>query len=524
MRKTGRIALIAALMVGLLATNATAITPADGTVLFHLNGATSSYSDTWDTRVLGGTPTFSAGGRAFGARLEVAKPKDARLGATPYGVFGLTPMDRNFDGDYLDDTDDDPARLLEDMASEGVYNLALSATLGRVQNEAELIRIFDAAKRLNIRLVVRATALLVVSSSGTFKVQDLNVSDEKLSTPDDTQAAITAVTTEADYNVLDEPTTRQNLERLKRVFAARPDLESVVYSWYSVDEPMQRNMTLDELRRIYNLYKEYFPVTPVFVVFNQSRTLPDSNGDRISDGMLGQPENPFGAGVADIVGLNIYNATPNYDYSQIRVKFAHGRKVVNQYTPSAPVWAVPQGHALANALSYVPRPHHIYRQINDWMRTGPDTGLRGVDGFLWYSWHLNGAQNATDIESNYDSRRMVRTIGKHLHRNATFVTHAVPYKQQLYVPPTTTAPLRAFRDRRINLYSGTLSMSVSRFWRGNDSGRHVLFDTGASTTANRMTLEKGADNVLRLTVRDVYGKSKWVGLNVDATNMVASGT
>lgn len=116
-------------------------------VLFHLDGATNTYTTRTGSGTLTGAATFSDKGRALGPRLPLLTlPKDPRLGAFPYGAFGLFGTDRNGDGDYADAGEVDPVRLMDDMKVDGVYDLALSATLGRNRNEAEITRILEGAR------------------------------------------------------------------------------------------------------------------------------------------------------------------------------------------------------------------------------------------------------------------------------------------------------------------------------------------------------------------------------------------
>ncbi|MDQ3854764.1 MAG: hypothetical protein M3281_00035, partial [Chloroflexota bacterium] len=320
---------------------------------------------------------------------------------------------------------------------------------------------------------------------------------------------------------MDTTATDQNLQRLRHIFVERPDLQTVIHSLYALDEPMQRNMSLSELQKIYRAHKAVFPEIPVFVVYNQSRTMADSDGDGLSDGLLGQPENPYGPDVADIVGLNIYSASnPNYDYDAIRQLYTHARRVVNSVSASIPIWAVPQVHGLVTRPANTPRPHHLYRQANDWFRAGPDTGLRGFDGLLWYSWHFDpgSVQELSDLEDNAPNRQMAARIGQRIASGA-MVTHMLPYRPELYVPDIPSSTLRVPRSGHLQLRAGTIQLSISHLWPGNDGLRHVLLDTGSSQTKDRLLLEKTADNILRLVVIDVSGTQRWTGVRVDTYNM-----
>lgn len=492
---------------------------AGGGVIFYVEGTTGYYTDRTGTRPLFGAPVFGEAGRAFGARMpRFAPPRDARLGAFPYGVYGLFGTDANGDGDYTDARDLDPVRLMDDIASDGAYNLALSSTLGRLRNEAELVRILSAARDRNLRLVIRATEL--VQHTGTTVQRESITASEFLNRPDRTGEWAIMADGSGVYT-MDGAATTANLRRIRKILTEHPDLEPTVHALYGYDEPMQRNMAIEEMRRIYQTHKSVLPDVPVFVVFNQSRGMPDGNGDGQSDGLLGQPENPYGAGVTDIVGLNVYSAAgPNYDYGAIRTLYAHGRRVVDRYSAATPIWAVPQAHGLITSPENTPEPHALYRQVNDWFRAGPDSGLRGVDGLLWYSWRLPAetGQADSDLEGNPANRRMARAIGARL-RSGTAVTHRLPYRRELFVPAAPAAPITAPAAGHLDPAAGTIRFSLSHQWAGDDGHRHVLFDAGEGAGRNRLLVEKTAGNVLRLVVIDAAGAERWTGLPVTTYTM-----
>ena len=537
MRK-GLLLLIVGLLLGSLGPAGSA-RAASGVVLLHLDGSTGTYTDRGGTRAVLGTRQYSSYGRAFNVRMPVlTPPRNSRLNAFPYGATGLTGNDTNGDRDYTDAGEVDPVRLMDAMRSDGVYNIALSPTLGRISNEAEIIRILDGARIRNIKLVIRATELTVTTSTvtttstgttitrksrreGLNEREFLNRSDSLTATDTGDLSAMAG----SDVYTINTTATNRNLQRLKSIFTKRPDLLSVIHSWYSLDEPMQRNMALSELQKIYRAHKAVFPTIPVFICYNQSPGVPDYNRDGISDGLLGQPENPYGAGVADIVGVVTYTASvPNYNYGSIRYLYTHARRAVNKVNTSTPIWAVPQAHALVSRPTNVPRPHHLYRQVNDWFRAGPDTGLRGFDGLLWYSWHLSSGsvQDKNDLEDNPPNRQMAIRIGQRI-RSGRMITHRLPYRAELYVPAAPRSTIRTPRPGHLGLTAGTIQLSISHPWAGNDGLRHVLLDTGASSTRNRLLLEKTGRNVLRLVVFDTRGVQKWTGTRVDTYNMPGSG-
>ncbi len=533
------LSMIIALLFGMLAPTSSA-SAASGVVLFHLDGASNSYTDRTGAKTLLGTAQYSNTGRAFGSRLllNLTSKRDASLGGFPYGAFGLFGTDSNGDYDYTDAGEVDPVNLMSDMRADGQYNLALSATLGRLPNEAEIIRILEGARDRNLKLIVRATELQVQSDSTTAGTQDAEPTSESLNTPDELLNVSDTSTGSGDVGpmagsevfVMNTTVTLENLQRLKKILTDRPDLRPVIYAWYAYDEPMQRNMTLSEMRRIYKAHKDVFPNNewniPIFTVFNQRLDLPDSNGDGITDGLLGQPENPYGSGVTDIVALNVYIAAmPNYNYGMVRRLYTHARRVVNKVSTSTPIWAVPQAHGLMISPNNHPEPHQLYRQVNDWLRAGPDTGLRGLDGLMWYSWHFppETVQNLSDLEDNPANRQMARLIGERVH-SGTMVTHKLPYRNELYLAPSPSSTIKAPRSGHLDLARGTITFGFSHLWHGADGIRHVLFDTGVSGVKNRMLIEKTSGNVLRFMVIDAYGNAKWTGISVDSLNMPGAGS
>jgi len=275
-------------------------------VLLHLDGNSGAYTDRSGTKAVLGSRQYSGYGRAFNVRMPpLTPPRDARLGTFPYGVFGLTGKDSNGDRDFTDAGDVDPVRLMGAMRSDGVYNLAISPTLGRISNEREIIRILESARDRRLKLILRATELTVTSSTLTIssggptvtrKSRDEGLYEtEFLNGPD-----ILASTASSDVYTMNAAATDRNLQRFKRIFTQRPDLKPMIHSWYSLDEPMARNMSLAELQKIFRAHKAIFPLIPVFICYNQSPAMPDRNRDGMSDGMLGQPENPYGPGGAQI--------------------------------------------------------------------------------------------------------------------------------------------------------------------------------------------------------------------------------
>lgn len=487
-------------------TDDTAVAASD-TVLFHLDGASASYTDRAGTGTVSGSPALNNKGRAFAQRTltDVRAKFDSRLGGRfPYGVFGLNEKDSGTLGDYSDPGDVDPVELAAAIRSEGVYNVAFSTYLGSPTNTKKLCRSLNGIKDKNLKLVLRG----------------MWITNQRM----------------------DEARTRTFLQAYKDLFNNKcpsvgyPDLnvEDVIYAWYSYDEPAQKGITLTELRAAYKVYKEYFPTVPVVTVYNQRPGDPDGpDADTIGDGMFGQPNNPYGSGVADIVGLDAYvasNGSGIYTYHALELYYTTARKAADKLTPGVPIWSVAQAHDhTADSVLNVPEPHQIYRQVNDWLRAGPDNGLRAIDGYMWYSWHFDpgSGDEKSDLEGYPANRAMAKAIGAQL-RSGTVVTHrkvkfnGVNYtapRNELYVPSTPPAPIRAPRSGHLSLQAGTVSFALSHQWSGADGVTHVLFDTGYSSTRNRLTVEKTSGNVLRLRIVDGNGAEKWAGMKVDSYNM-----
>ncbi len=104
------------------------------------------------------------------------------------------------------------------------------------------------------------------------------------------------------------------------------------------------------------------------------------------------------------------------------------------------------------------------------------------------------------------------------------VTHKLPYRSELYVAAAPRSTIRVPRPTHMGIAAGTIHLSITHQWPGNDGVRHVLLDTGAGTTRNRQLLEKTMGNVLRLMVTDTKGNQKWRGVWVGASTMPGSGT
>ncbi|MDQ3327647.1 MAG: LamG domain-containing protein, partial [Chloroflexota bacterium] len=487
-------AAIVTLLAAMLLQPSTRVNAASGVTTFHLDGASTRYADRGVGGSLSGSPQIGVRGRAFGARLpmSVSAKSVARLGGFPYGVYGMNEKDSGTPMNYSDPGDVDPLVIGDELKREGVYNIAVATQLGSPSNEAKLCRTLGGLKARNIKLILRAIH---------FK---------------------------SDYT-LDVAKSEQWLVWYKELFAKHCNYQDVVYAWYSYDEPAQKQpgVTLTELRKAYSLYKKHFPSTPVFTVYNNNNNpaLGDANRDGITDGFFGQPKNPYGSGVADIVGLDAYvavngGADPVYTYHAIDLYYKVTRRAVNKVNPNTPIWAIAQAHALATAPSNVPEPHQMYRQVNDWLRAGPDNGLRGIDGFIWYSWKFAGDPRdpSGDLGSQPRNRTMARAIGAQL-KQGTVIAHRKPYRSEVYVPSAPTSPVRAPRSGHLDLTRGSMSFAFSHQWKGNDGVSHVLFDTGASATRNRLTIEKTAGNVLRVRVVDTNGREKWVGMGVTPSNM-----
>lgn len=478
-----------------------------GGVLFHLDGASATYTDTTGTGRLASAPTYSNRGRAFGPRLTQAPPLrptgDGLAGKFPYGVYGINETDSGTIGDYNDGQYDvDPVDLIEDVATDGVYNIAVSTRLGSINVDAKIIRTLQAAKARGLKLIVRAIEF-----------------------------------TPGGNHPLNVPATEENLLRFGRIFTLRPDLKPVVYAWYSYDEPLVKHVSLHALQATYALHKRYYPDIPVFTVFNQNQSLQDGpDPDKIGDGFLGQPLNPYGPGVADIVGLNVYNAVsdvvnPNYGYGAISRYYTSAREVVSRVDQGTPIWAVAQAHGILRASNplaarNMPEPHQLYRQVNDWLRAGPESEMPPVDGWLWYSWHFrpDSPQTVGDLEGNPANRAMAVLIGRQLAARRV-VTHDLPYREELCVG--SGPALRDCSAGRISVpaaghispTAGTITFAFTHTWPGDDGVDHVLIDTGVDATKDRLTIRKTAGNTLRLAVTDAAGRQKWTELVVNKENM-----
>jgi len=236
-----------------------------------VNGGSKRYVDARGSGyLLGNAELTSKWAVAFGRRIitSVEGRSDPRFGGFPYGVYGIDETDPDRDMNYTDVGDVDPAALMADIAREGVYNVGVSLSTGKVGVE-KITRNLTYARKYGLKLIVRSLAI------------------------DPTTGGI------------DTARTRESLGRFQQVFKEHPELRAQVYAFITYLEPMGSRVPLSDLQAAYRLHKSVFPNIPVMVVFNQRFNMADSNGDGISDGALGQPLNPYGPGVADIVALDV---------------------------------------------------------------------------------------------------------------------------------------------------------------------------------------------------------------------------
>lgn len=464
---------------------------ASGNTIFYLDGISASYTDNYGSHTLVGRPTYSNKDRTFGPRASVSVQSDPQLGGFPYGVFGVIETQSG-------SMPVDPTDLIAAIHGQGVYNIAVSPDMGGRSYDNTLRRL-QAAQRNNLRLIIRVMAC-----------SDWTQQYECGTNPTINVAKTTAW-----------------LGTFKQIFTNYPELQKYVYAWYSFQEPMNNHVSITQMQKAYQTYKAVFPNMPVMTVFSQYQNCKDSNNDGISDCMLGQPQNPYTHGVADIVGLDVYNAVNSagdYGYYQVKNCYVTARRYVNtidqRYGTSTPIFGIGQAHALSSAPSNVPEPHQIYREANEWLRAGPDSGLRTVDGLLWYSWHFDSrtSQRYSGMEYHPGVRNMARYIGQQL-ASGRVTTHTYPYHSRVYIAAFPSSTIRFPRVDHVYLSTGTITLSLSHPWKGDDSRRHVLLDTGGSTTRNRLTIEKTSGNALRFVITDSSGNTKWVSIPVSNYNM-----
>ncbi|MEJ7653651.1 MAG: hypothetical protein WKH64_10085 [Chloroflexia bacterium] len=465
---------------------------AAGTTLFNLDGNTNTYTDPTGRKTLVGTTAFSNRGTAFGTRLLQPSPAGSGLASFPYGVYGVDETDVNSDMDYTDAGDVDPLALLQALKTDGVYNVAISSNLGQIANTDKIVRTLQGAKDRNIKLIIRPLKM------GTGYT-------------------------------LDSAGTLTNLNRLKGVLDADPGLNAAVYALYSYDEPLNKKVPLATLQSAYKLYKQVFPNLPVLTVFNQNQNCADgSDLDLFGECLLGESLNPYPTSgqlkVADIVGLNVYpmlgTSGASYGYNAIGNLYTHARRVVTAsdsgVATKTPIWAVAQAHALVGTETNLIEAQMLYRQVNDWMRAGPEAGLPAVQGLLWYHWHFPPAssQNKSDLENSPANRRMAMLIGAKL-KTGQMVVHDLPYRPELYLSSAPSSTVKAPTAGHFNLTAGTLTVAFSHAWQGNDNIRHIALRHRCELDAKPYDGGEDADNILRVVVTDSTGEQKWHGLRVD---------
>ncbi len=209
--------------------------------------------------------------------------------------------------DYTDAGDVDSLALMGAMRADGGYNVGLSSNLGSVRNTAKICRPLGGARERGIRLVVQALAWNADFSPNLAAMEE-------------------------------------RLLRFKDTLAHEcPENAGALYAWYGYEEPMNKVVSLSEMRQAYQRHKKHFSSTGVLTVFTQNQNYGDSD----DNGMLGEPLNRYTPDVADIVGLDFYPALPEYGYLAIGILYRYVSKVVDA---TKPVWAVSQAHALVGDL------------------------------------------------------------------------------------------------------------------------------------------------------------------------------
>ncbi|MHB8580489.1 MAG: LamG-like jellyroll fold domain-containing protein [Ignavibacteriaceae bacterium] len=220
-----------------------------------------------------------------------------------------------------------------------------------------------------------------------------------------------------------------------------------LYGWLAIDEPAGRNVSLANLQKLYQAYREADPNHPVMVDFNRS----------YSD--FGTSTNPFGTGVADIANFDIYPWTIGAPYSLNPVSMTKGGilnadSIIHDDDPHTKIWGM--GQTFSTADWRRPLPIEMYSQAVDFL-------TNGAQALDWYTWSSDsiGLKDCSDLQS------IAREIGSELESTSRSIR--IPQMLQQYYNDNNTILLlhcnegsgSSTADSSSNKFTGTLGSNVS---------------------------------------------------------------
>jgi hypothetical protein len=153
-----------------------------------------------------------------------------------------------------------------------------------------------------------------------------------------------------------------------------------LYGYLSVKEPSWSGVTLSEMRSLYKAYRAADPKHPVIALLGDTPH-------------FGTSQNPWGAGVANILWVNWYPVTcRNGYYTGATTNFPKVRSTVERLTPWVPIWLMVQGHAYYAGNKCTPTNAQLSRQVREGFQ------YLKAEGIVFYVWNNPGADR--DLKRN----------------------------------------------------------------------------------------------------------------------------
>jgi hypothetical protein len=151
-------------------------------------------------------------------------------------------------------------------------------------------------------------------------------------------------------------------------WVAKVKSHSALYGYLSVKEPSWNGISLSEMRALRNAYNAADPSHPVVALLGDTPN-------------FGKPQNPWGAGVADVLWVDWYPVTYSRGYiGTAATNFPKIRSYVAAVTPGTPIWLMVQGHGYRAGDKRTPTPAELSRQVSDGFR------YLGAAGIAFYTW------------------------------------------------------------------------------------------------------------------------------------------
>jgi hypothetical protein len=155
-----------------------------------------------------------------------------------------------------------------------------------------------------------------------------------------------------------------------------------LYGYLSIKEPSWNGVTLTEMQALYSAYKAADPDTQVIALLGDTPN-------------FGKTQNPWAAGVADMLWVNWYPVTCTRGYyTSASTNFPKIRAMVDSVTPGTDIWLMVQGHEYRKGNKCSPTKLQLTRQVKGGFK------YLNADGILFYTW--NNALFDRDLKRNPD--------------------------------------------------------------------------------------------------------------------------